>query len=51
MTRFGLIALALLVPLSGLAAEASVPAQVAAIDSMIEQGWPNFEIRPAPRGR
>ena len=34
-------------PVSASAAESAVPAQVATIDSMIEQGWSAYEIKPA----
>ena len=47
MSRFTLIALVAFLPLSSRAADSSQPSQVAMIDQMIEQGWENFEIKPA----
>ncbi len=49
MSRFSLVALALLMPLSAWAAGSPVPAEVATINSMIEEGWASYEIRPAPQ--
>ncbi len=48
MSRFSLVALVLLIPVSVLAAGSPVPAQVATINSMIEEGWASYEIKPAP---
>ena len=54
MTRYSTILPALLIlgsllPLrASEAAEAVVPSQVTMINEMIEQGWRDFEIRPAP---
>lgn len=48
MTRFSLVFLAFLITGTALAAESGIPAQVATIDEIIEQGWRDFEIRPAP---
>jgi hypothetical protein len=36
------------VPLEAIAAGSDLPAQVAVINESIEQGWRDFEIRPAP---
>ena len=53
MTRYstilpGLLILGSLLPLRALqAAEAAVPSQVKMINEIIEQGWRDFEIRPA----
>ena len=48
MTRFSLMLTGLLVTGIALAEPSGVPAQVAVINEMIEQGWRDFEIRPAP---
>ena len=48
MTRFFLVMLALLTSGTAMAANTAVPAQVTAINEIIEQGWRDFEIRPAP---
>ncbi len=49
MTRFSLVFLAVLVTGTCVAAEsAKIPAQVAAINEPIEEGWRGFSIRPAP---
>jgi hypothetical protein len=48
MTRFSLVFLAFLITGTALAAESGIPSQVATIDEIIEQGWRDFEIRPAP---
>ncbi len=48
MRRFAFFALAAFAPMMLHAADSVVPAQVSMIDKMIEQGWENFEIKPAP---
>ncbi|MDC0295397.1 DUF1549 and DUF1553 domain-containing protein [bacterium] len=48
MSRFSLIALVALFPLAASAVDSSTPTQVSMINSMIEQGWEDFEIKPAP---
>ena len=47
MARLLPILLALLVATTTVAAPSGVPAQVALINEMIEQGWRDFEVRPA----
>jgi hypothetical protein len=48
MIRFSPALLALLLPGMVTAAESKLPAQVTLINEVIEQGWRDFEIRPAP---
>lgn len=48
MTRFLLVILSLTLSTASLAQTPRVPAQVAIINELIEQGWKDFEIRPAP---
>ena len=47
MSRFILIALAACFSYTLQAADSPVPSQVSIINKMIEQGWENFEIKPA----
>ena len=48
MTRFSFVLLALLITGPVMAANTSAPPQVGMINEIIEQGWRDFEIRPAP---
>jgi hypothetical protein len=47
MTRNLLVLLALVTATTSLAEQPRVPAQVVAVNELIEQGWRDFEIRPA----
>lgn len=48
MSRYLLTLLACLISAPSLAADSNVASQVEIIDELIEQGWRDFEIRPAP---
>ena len=48
MLRSSLLLLTLFSATAAVAADSGVPAQVAKINEIVEQGWRDFEIRPAP---
>ena len=48
MSRFSLLFVGVLVAATTATAQPQVPAQVTAINEAIEQGWRDYQIRPAP---